>query len=597
MKNSHIFEFLDYYVELSHSPQYAVMIDGAWGIGKTYCVNSYIEHLKKSGKRVIYVSLYGAKDIEDIDLSIALGVHPSLNTKIASYGGRLAKAVGKNFGFGVEVTLTDFLDKTAVDLLVFDDLERSKLSPADTLGYINTFVEHEGMKVLVVANEGKLSVQKKYGLLREKVVGMTFKLQQCESDAIDAFIGQATDPNARKSLSESRENILSIFQQSKMQNLRILKQTVWAWDRFYKCIEAEHLNKTKGMVAALKLFFALSFEVRSGRLGEGDLTDRVDKIVAGQMGKREGDSSDGTPLSQAQERYAQLHLNDAVLTDEVLVQLLCEGRNDCKKINESLSKSEHFIQPENEPAWQTVWHGITRTEDEFSKAFSKMESQFKKREFIDAGEVLHVFGLRLWCSEMKQLNKTAREVVEECQVYVDDLFTKKKILEGATRGFKDGMSHGAFGLGFMGCNSEEFREVYQHYTSRVEDAERALWPKHVEDLLALMVSNVDLFFQKVCWTNDDRENTFYNIPVFSTASGQRFVDHLMEIHPADQRTVLTALRGRYSMGVLEREKVWLTEVRDELYKRAAKLPPIRKYAIRNEVGRLIDQLLVEEDAS
>ena len=44
--NKHIEEFLDYYLNVEQSPDYAVLITGCWGSGKTYFI--VLTPLKKS---------------------------------------------------------------------------------------------------------------------------------------------------------------------------------------------------------------------------------------------------------------------------------------------------------------------------------------------------------------------------------------------------------------------------------------------------------------------------------------------------------------------------------------------------------------------
>ncbi len=39
--NKHIEEFLDYYLNKEQSPDYAVLITGCWGSGKTYFIRKY----------------------------------------------------------------------------------------------------------------------------------------------------------------------------------------------------------------------------------------------------------------------------------------------------------------------------------------------------------------------------------------------------------------------------------------------------------------------------------------------------------------------------------------------------------------------------
>ena len=41
-------------------------------------------------------------------------------------------------------------------ILIFDDLERCDCPVNEVLGYINTYVEHDGMKVIIVANQKEI---------------------------------------------------------------------------------------------------------------------------------------------------------------------------------------------------------------------------------------------------------------------------------------------------------------------------------------------------------------------------------------------------------------------------------------------------------
>lgn len=98
--NKHIEEFLDYYLEHETSPDYAVLITGCWGSGKTYFIRQYLESKGATGKdvvktfdwltgfekyTVIYVSLFGAKTRKDINKKIERILHPKVNSKKLKY--------------------------------------------------------------------------------------------------------------------------------------------------------------------------------------------------------------------------------------------------------------------------------------------------------------------------------------------------------------------------------------------------------------------------------------------------------------------------------------------------------------------------------
>lgn len=80
MSNQHISEFLDYYIKLSN-PQYAVLLKGKWGSGKTYFINEYKKHLNKNEHKYIYVSLYGVRNYDEIETKFLETIHPRLYNK------------------------------------------------------------------------------------------------------------------------------------------------------------------------------------------------------------------------------------------------------------------------------------------------------------------------------------------------------------------------------------------------------------------------------------------------------------------------------------------------------------------------------------
>jgi KaiC/GvpD/RAD55 family RecA-like ATPase len=206
MSNEHIFEFLDYYIGLSKPPQYAVMINGAWGIGKTYRVKKYVETKKAVGKQVCYVSLYGVKSTDEIDQLVLVAIMPMLGTPLGAATGRIAKAWAQKFGLGDAVDLSEVIKNLSIDLMIFDDFERTKVSPVEVLGYVNQFIEQEGRKAVLIANEVEAErIDPRYRQLREKVIGMTFDMQHEVNDALTYFIEEMQSPVARKFIQDNRD--------------------------------------------------------------------------------------------------------------------------------------------------------------------------------------------------------------------------------------------------------------------------------------------------------------------------------------------------------------------------------------------------------
>lgn len=54
---------LEYYFKL-HEPEYAFLITGAWGVGKTYFIDSFAESIELKNKeiKIVKINLFGLKN-------------------------------------------------------------------------------------------------------------------------------------------------------------------------------------------------------------------------------------------------------------------------------------------------------------------------------------------------------------------------------------------------------------------------------------------------------------------------------------------------------------------------------------------------------
>ena len=176
---------------------YAIMINGEWGSGKTYFwnnkVRSKIESLQLNGRKysTIYMSLYGISNLEDISKKIFIEttqlMDKNLKKYMDSHGETTIPEYAKtgldmaNF-FGVtkngeKVNYDEFF-ATNNKILCFDDLERANVDVIDILGYINNFVEHDHIKTIIICNEKELSTKLKSSNLEMKTFIATYLLDK-----------------------------------------------------------------------------------------------------------------------------------------------------------------------------------------------------------------------------------------------------------------------------------------------------------------------------------------------------------------------------------------------------------------------------------
>ena len=95
--NENIRNFLDCYIK-DPDPQYGVLIDGAWGCGKTFFVQSWLKGLANDESCVlkpIEVSFFGLNKVSQINDAINRVLFPVLDNKYYKFAKSVVGTVGK----------------------------------------------------------------------------------------------------------------------------------------------------------------------------------------------------------------------------------------------------------------------------------------------------------------------------------------------------------------------------------------------------------------------------------------------------------------------------------------------------------------------
>lgn len=176
---------------------YAIMINGEWGSGKTYFWNNKIRNkidsLKLNGKQytTIYMSLYGISNLEDISKKIFIETTQLMDKNMKKYMNSIGQSsipeyaktgldMANLFGVTQNGDKVDYSQFFSTDdkVLCFDDLERANVDVIDILGYINNFVEHDHIKTIIICNEKELSTKLKNTNLEMKTFIATYILDK-----------------------------------------------------------------------------------------------------------------------------------------------------------------------------------------------------------------------------------------------------------------------------------------------------------------------------------------------------------------------------------------------------------------------------------
>lgn len=250
--NEFVYNFLTDYAK-NPDPQYAIMLKGKWGCGKTHFIKQWLNEYKKKNANIeeevidlkpIYVSLYGMTSIAEIKTAIDREVNPFFYSNTGKVVKGVAKILGKvilktNFDFNSDgkddATFTGSLDSLSlfkksnedvvkgIRFIVFDDLERCQVEMKPLLGFINYFVEHCDCKVVLIGDESHIKEKDKEVLaeFKEKTVGREFDIKPDDEEAIDYFLAE---PHISDYLLVERGYIIQCFRCTGSDNLRILRQ-------------------------------------------------------------------------------------------------------------------------------------------------------------------------------------------------------------------------------------------------------------------------------------------------------------------------------------------------------------------------------------
>jgi hypothetical protein len=589
------------------------MLKGPWGAGKTHLVKSFIGGEDYTDK-FLYVSLYGVTTYQQIEDAFFRQLHPLFSSKGMKIAGQLVKGFAKGAlkididGDGKtdasinisapDLSIPSFLSKSGGRILVFDDLERCSIKIDDILGYINSYVEHEGHKCIVISNEKEIKEEGRYLEIKEKLIGKTLEVQSDFNIAVPQFISEHPKGSATRYLKSNIDEIRILYRQFNRHNLRALKQSLWDFQRFSEIIPDKYWKNVASITIVFRLFMALSLEHKAANLDETD----IEQLDSNDFSRYLGGSEDPrfARIEELEKKYVGVRLGAPTISSELLKDLIFKGLFDSHAILKALQESPLFEPSAPEPAWKRAWFGFERTDDDFEAAVDEMEDDFKNRRFLEPGEIYHVFGLRIYFSSIGAIPYTKSRVLKQCKEYVDDLKKSGNIPNALIRDTT--LSHwgGWGGLQIQGSDTKEYQEAAKYYGKSIEQHTQSQYPALAQDLLDKMKSNTIEYMRMIC-VNSDGPSPYYNIPILSAIKPQDFVDSLLNIEAEAQRTALSAFEGRYQAvsitKELSKEGPWIKKVSKLIRREIPNLRVMSKHRLEVLLNRYIDPIIAKLDAS
>ncbi|MBY0369456.1 KAP family NTPase [bacterium] len=581
--NDHIAEYLKFYINTKLATGYGVLVSGDWGAGKTWFIKKFQSEMETepSGAKFLYASFYGVRSTSEIEDQFYQQLHPLLASKPFAIGSKIFKGLlkgtlkidfdrdGKDDGsMSVqipELDLPSYLKDTDKYVLIFDDIERSSMSIQDILGYVNHFVEHQGQKVILLGNETELQKNPEYSRINEKLIGRKFRLVTMHAAAFEAFVRDIESEVVRNFFEANSGLILGEFDKTGCQNLRILRQILSEFERFYGFLPEKARDHQEFLIGVLVTFISLSAEVLSGQLPTMSILSLSSDFHSRQI--EEAVKKKGLDVEANSVRIFKKYFSsaDQILPDERSLYTFLEYGSVPKSIIEKAVTNSRFFINDETPEWVKLWHLNRVADSDFPVLYDAMLNNFKEFKYTNQGILRHVSAILLDFSKKGIVDIPRAEMVKLVFGVVRQMITASGIeVEAFEKDFFGRADEFYASLQFIDHGSKEFKKLsgllgdYQS-KKRSEAIER-----DAVELLRVVKNHPKEFIKALTSFNSTDKRRYYEVPILAKMSPDDLVQTFLDCNPDGRQDILFTFVERYKFAASARalldELPWLQKV-------------------------------------
>ena len=260
--------------------QYAIMIDGPWGVGKTHFIwNSIIP--RRAATNFVYTSLYGLSSFNEIDIEIDAQIeainskrNKVVGTELHSLPGIEMEAVGTDYYSSKTRRISTSTSDSGSDhsvVVCLDDLERWHGDLHLCLSYINRLVEHKNLKCILIGNLEEMPSSAVYAFssAREKTIRHIYRYESdyrkiigISLDLVD-YGSKASRSFIRSIIRKNFSSFERLLDEATVKNIRIIAEALQLYEYIYRH-NSMHFKLSRGMAFTyfLTLFSALILVTR-----------------------------------------------------------------------------------------------------------------------------------------------------------------------------------------------------------------------------------------------------------------------------------------------------------------------------------------------
>lgn len=571
MNNTYIKEYINYYLSLTTEPQYAIMIKGAWGSGKTWFIERVLEEYKQTHSefKFLKVSLYGINSIEQIEDEFYRQLHPILSNKALIFGANVLKNTLKasikidlngdnksdlDVNTSVPtINLSDFSRKPNGFVLVFDDIERTGIDLPILFGYINHFVEVNGYKSILIVNEDEIinskqrinnNVEKScidYLRTKEKLVGKTFEVTSDLHSACSVFLGVISSSYVANIFKTDMKSIENLYISANYSNLRHLRQFFLDVQRITFLIGEKYVKNDGFMRVFCQQLLIFSMEYRGGNLSYEEFNS-IGKVNYGML---PGEKNIENKYDMIVRKYSSPVLTEKLLDGEFWRELICDG----KVTDAFLGQLDitRFFRSTDAQAWEYLWNYRELSENILNEQYSIARDNLFSGKITSLGELLMTASILLDMAKESLTTDAVHEIIDETKLHINSYYKRlgpEDIHKEYAQWHYNELTAWQ-GFGFLDRDSDDFKLILEHIKVAKKKRFEASLPEFAAQFSDELQRGHLTFLSELSQSNK-RELNLYDVPFLHFVTPSTFIESYRKLDPIIMKKLAFSLQNRYS---------------------------------------------------
>lgn len=445
MSNENIIQYCkEQYIESRINPQFAILIKGKWGCGKTFLVKKILNETFPNtyDKNVVWISLYGLSNLSQLNTKIYQTLHPILTGKIAKFTTQVVRSALKlstnidlnsdgNNDLALNITIPDLeIDENNIKtkkIFIIDDMERCNIPPNEILGFFSDFIVEYNMKVIFIGNIEKIhnkSDKQKFEGIKEKIIGIELEVEAEISSALESFFKDFKSEKIFDVKEVFEKKCLEVLQNLNYKNLRTVRQSFFYINEILKKLGTDR-NNEEYLEKFIEYFLIVFIQKAKGVLKKEKVTEAID-LYCSEKKTLEEFWKDNKENFRDQPFYHQ-HIPLGSLLGDIIFDGLMDDRI-CQDYDEFIAKKDI-----NSNLQYLYMNWTTMKDGEFKESFENVKKEFNQNHFKFSSEILEYANLMFLLSHSKIIKDTFDEIKENIFLYInsnkDNIVQKKSVFD------------------------------------------------------------------------------------------------------------------------------------------------------------------------